>query len=93
MLSRQLLSMPARITLKSVLKNFFGSSSIVQAAASELKSNENVQHFGKIPEPKPLPVIRNLLQFKRNYPNLHEYLEKCSEEYGDIFKLETPGLH
>ena len=78
--------------MKSGFKNISISSPTVRVAASQLKSNENVQQFSNIPGPKPLPVIRNLLEFKKNYPNLHSCLEKCSEKYGDIFKLEAPGL-
>ena len=53
--------------------------------------SENLKPFGAIPGPKPLPLLRNLLQFKKNSSRLNPYLEECYNKYGEIFKLEAPG--
>lgn len=50
------------------------------------------QPFSAIPGPRPLPVIRNALQFKKNVKKLHIYLDECFDKYGEIFKLEAPGI-
>lgn len=50
-----------------------------------------VKPFSAIPGPKPLPVLRNLLELKKNLPRMHLYLEDCHDIYGEIFKLEAPG--
>ena len=68
------------------------SSSVEVTAARSREPDGDVKPFSDIPGPKPLPVLRNLLELKRNLPRLHFYLEECHEKYGNIFKLETPGL-
>ena len=50
-----------------------------------------VKPFSAIPGPKPLPLLRNALEFKKNLQRLHVYFEECHEKYGGIFKLEAPG--
>ena len=52
---------------------------------------DEIKPFSEIPGPKQLPLIRNLLDFKRNSTRLIEFLEECYNEYGEIFKLEVPG--
>ena len=60
-------------------------------AASVSQSNERIKPFCDIPGPKPLPILRNLLDFKNNVDRLIYFLEECYEKYGEIFKLEVPG--
>ena len=70
------------------------ASSSADATAQLHATNEYesvVQPFSAIPGPRPLPVLRNLMKFRKNFFNLHLYFEECSEKYGEIFKLETPG--
>ena len=53
--------------------------------------NLDVKPFSAIPGPKPLPVLRNLLELKRNMTKFHLYFDECHKKYGEIFKLEAPG--
>ena len=48
-----------------------------------------VKPFGAIPGPKPLPLLRNALEY--DVPKLHVYFEELHKKYGEIFKLEVPG--
>ena len=64
-----------------------------QAFEDRILSETVVQPFSAIPGPKPLPILRNALEFKRNVPTLHLYLNDCYEEFGEIFKLEVPGTY
>ena len=68
----------------------FSSAEAVARSSRELEGD--VKPFSAIPGPKPLPVLRNLLELKRNLPRLGLYLEECYKKYGKIFKLETPGI-
>ena len=81
---------PARL-LRSV--RALGARFYSEAAApsQNLHVSEGIKPFGEIPGPKPLPIIRNLLDFKRNINRLIDFLEECYNEYGEIFKLEVPG--
>ena len=58
----------------------------------EVPCTMDVKPFSAIPGPKPLPVLRNMLDLKNNSKTLNHYFEWCSKEYGDIFKLEVPGI-
>ena len=49
-----------------------------------------VKPFSAIPGPEPLPLLRNALEFKNNLSTLHVYFD--GEKYGEIFKLEAPGM-
>ena len=60
-------------------------------SAQRTHQSEDLKPFSAIPGPKPLPLLRNLLQFKRNSSRLNPYLEECYNKYGEIFKLEAPG--
>lgn len=85
---------PLRLTLKSAASVVSPPASSAQAhtaTADYEHPTTAVQPFSAIPGPKPLPVIRNLLEFRKNMFTLHKYLEDCSVKYGDIFKLEAPG--
>ena len=91
MLSPQL---ALRLTLNSVskvLSSTFATLSEAQATIDCESSTVAVQPFSAIPGPKPLPVIRNLLKFRKYFFTLDRYLEECSDKYGEIFKLEAPG--
>ena len=91
MLSSQL---ALRLTLNSVskvLSSTFATLSEAQATIDCESSTVAVQPFSAIPGPKPLPVIRNLLEFRKHFFTLDRYLEECSDKYGEIFKLEAPG--
>ena len=52
-----------------------------------------IKPFSEIPGPTPLPILRNILDFRRNSSRLIYYLEECYEKYGEIFKLEVPGQY
>ena len=60
-------------------------------SAQRTHQSEDLKPFSAIPGPKPLPLLRNLLQFKKNSSRLNPYLEECYNKYGEIFKLEAPG--
>ena len=55
------------------------------------EQSSEIKPFSAIPGPKPLPVIGNLLDIKRNLPSMRLYVERCIKEYGGIFKLKYPG--
>ena len=67
------------------------SSAEAAAVTSDSDEGGAVKPFSAIPGPKPLPILRNLLELRKNLPRLHLYLEECHKKYGKIFKLETPG--
>ena len=96
MLPLQLFQQPLRMTLKSVSSMLSSAASSTVAAHAHAATDSEppaaaVQPFSAIPGPKPLPILRNILEFRKNLFSLHQYLEECSEKYGDIFKLEAPG--
>ena len=68
----------------------FSSAEAVARNSRELEGD--VKPFSAIPGPKPVPVLRNLLELKRNLLRMDLYLEECYKKYGKIFKLETPGI-
>ena len=68
----------------------YSSSALAIHGDSELVKT-TVKPFSAIPGPKPLPLLRNALEFKKNLQRLHVYFEECHEKYGEIFKLEAPG--
>lgn len=59
--------------------------------STTVECSETVKPFSEIPGPKPLPIIRNILDFRRNSDRLIYFLEECYKKYGGIFKLEVPG--
>ena len=67
------------------------STVVPKSSESQGELAKMVQPFSAIPGPKPFPVLRNLLEFRKNLLVLDQYLEECSKKYGDIFKLEAPG--
>ena len=79
-----------RIIPSLIQSTRFSSVEAVAERSRELEGD--VKPFSAIPGPKPLPVLRNLLELRRNLPRMHLYLEECYEKYGKIFKLETPGI-
>ena len=62
-----------------------------RAEEYESPSMERTKPVSEIPGPKPLPILRNLLDFKNNVDRLIYFLEECHDKYGEIFKLEVPG--
>ena len=74
-----------------VRTRFYSAEAAAAIRPSGGFDHEEIKPFSAIPGPKPLPVLRNLLEFRKNLPRLHLFLEECYEKYGSIFKLETPG--
>ena len=70
----------------------FSSAEAVASSKSREQLDGDIKPFSAIPGPKPLPVLRNLLELRKNLPRMHLYLEEYYEKYGKIFKLETPGM-
>ena len=64
------------------------SHDVVESTA---KPPQDVKPFSAIPGPKPLPVLGNLLEFRKNSTRMSQFLGECYEKYGEIFKLEMPG--
>ena len=86
------LQLPLWLTLSSVSKVLSSTfATLSEAQATIDYATAAVQPFSAIPSPKPLPVIRNLLEFRKHFFTLDCYLEECSDKYGEIFKLEAPG--
>ena len=73
----------------------FYSESLVASASVPRTTVKwsKIKPFSEIPGPTPLPVVRNILDFRRNSDRLIYYLEECYEKYGEIFKLEVPGQY
>lgn len=82
-------------TMAAVASIPIGSSSCTRTRSRESLTlappATEIKPFSEIPGPKPLPIIRNLLDFKNNINRLIHFLEECHEKYGEIFKLEVPG--
>ena len=92
------LQLPLRRALNSasvVWSSTFATLSEAQAATRyhEPSDTAAVQPYSAIPGPKPLPLLRNLLKFRKHFFTLNQYLEDCSDKYGEIFKLEAPGSY
>ena len=70
-------------------------SEVLAAAASPpaIRVSKEIKPFSEIPGPKPLPILHNLLDFKSNSSRLIDFLEECYYKYGEIFKLEVPGIN
>ena len=79
----------------SLLQRSQPTSTAAAAATQEAQratdQHENLKPFNAIPGPKPLPVLRNLLDFRRNSSRLTTFWRECYEKYGEIFKMEAPG--
>ena len=69
------------------------TSASTAAATVQTEQETSVKPFEAIPGPKPLPVLRNLLEFRRNSKRINQFLGECYEKYGEIFKLEAPGRY
>ena len=67
------------------------AAAVSSPSTQNVRVSDDIKPFSEIPGPKQLPIIRNLLDFKRNSTRLIEFLEECYKEYGEIFKLEVPG--
>lgn len=79
-------------SVRTLGARFYSQAALTAAASSQnLHVSEKIKPFSEIPGPKQLPIIRNLLDFKRNINRLIDFLEECYNEYGEIFKLEVPG--
>ena len=92
MLSLQALRRVRRSLAPAIsLRSESQAATVGRPVISVRESPEETKPFNAIPGPKPLPVIRNLLEFKRNSGRLFVYLEECHKKYGSLFKLEAPG--
>ena len=80
----------SRVVLSAVLSRSASASAQPEAAAS---SDDTLKPFSAIPGPKPLPVIGNLLDFSRNSKRLNEFFGECYQKYGQVYKLEAPGMN
>ena len=69
----------------------FASASLEAGVREREPDDPEIKPFSAIPGPKPLPVLRNLLEMRRNMAKLHFYVEECLKKYGEIVKLEAPG--
>ena len=69
----------------------FASTSTEAAVREREPADPEIKPFSAIPGPRPLPVLRNLLEMRRNMARFHFYIEECHKKYGEIFKLEAPG--
>ena len=78
-------------SVRALGARFYSEALTAAAPSQNLHVSEGIKPFSEIPGPKPLPIIRNLLDFKRNINRLIDFLEECYNEYGEIFKLEVPG--
>lgn len=73
---------------------FYSESSIASASVPGTTVEwSKIKPFSEIPGPRPLPIVRNIPDFRRNCGRLIYYLEECYEKYGEIFKLEVPGQY
>ena len=73
-------------------RSSFATSVSSMPTPSELEMGE-IKPFSEIPGPKPLPIIHNLLEVKKNSSRMLFYLEDCCKNYGEIFKLQVPGQY
>lgn len=78
-------------SVRALGARFYSEALTAAAPPQILHASEEIKPFSEIPGPKQLPIIRNLLDFKRNINRLIDFLEECHKEYGEIFKLEVPG--
>ena len=83
-------SIPAHATPIAHFPPASAASSMPSTSALKSESG-GIKPFSEIPGPKPLPIVRNLLEIKKNSGNMMFYLEECYKNYGEIFKLEVPG--
>ena len=94
-MNRLVLSLQQSITSRALILAVPSrtSSSVASRAVpkSDHDSPDSVKPFSAIPGPKPSPVVRNLLEFRRNSKRINKFLEECYRKYGEVFKLETPG--
>ena len=62
------------------------------ASAYRVSSDRRgVKPFREMPGPRPLPILGNFLEVKRNLSQLAMYYHQCLKEFGGIFKLRFPG--
>lgn len=61
------------------------------SAYSTSSDRGEVRPFREMPGPRPLPILGNFLEVKRNLPQLAMYYHQCLKEFGGIFKLRFPG--
>ena len=73
------------------LPTFAVSSSRGAWAHSASSDKGEVKPFREMPGPRPLPILGNFLEVKRNLPRLAMYYHQCLKEFGRIFKLQLPG--
>ena len=95
-MNRLVLSLQQSTTSRALILTVLSRTSASAAARAVPKSDhhdssDSVKPFSAIPGPKPSPVVRNLLEFRRNSKRINKFLEECYRKYGEVFKLETPG--
>ena len=94
-MNRLVLSLQQSTTSRALILTVLSRTSTSAAARavpkSDHDSSDSVKPFSAIPGPKPSPVVRNLLEFRRNSKRINKFLEECYRKYGEVFKLETPG--
>ena len=67
------------------------SSPPVSQQTKQAQASEAVKPFDAMPGPKPLPVLGNLLEIKKNTKRLRYYLHEGLQKYGGIARLRLPG--
>ena len=75
----------------SLLQLSHPTSTAAATQEAQRVTEQNLKPFNAIPGPKPLPVLRNMLDFRRNSSRLTSFWRECYEKYGEIFKMEAPG--
>ncbi len=83
---------------RSLARNFSISSTVLltltsyQSGAGAVEKDELLPlPFQSMPGPKPLPIVGNSLELKRNLARLRMYFQESFKEYGDIFRVKTVG--
>ena len=68
----------------------YGYGSVTASTADE---KPKVKPFSEIPGPKPLPLLGNYLDIKKNATNTQEFFLDLCKEYGEMVKLTAFGVN
>ncbi len=65
--------------------------SLVRLQSGAVLKEDSLKPFSAVPGPRPLPILGNTIEMRKNQERSYLYHEECFLHYGEIFKLRTMG--
>ena len=72
-------------------RGIFLPRSLVRLQSGAVLKEDSLKPFSAVPGPRPLPILGNLIEMRKNQERLRLHYEECFLQYGEIFKLRVMG--